>query len=77
MIRYTTYGPTARGEHLVVHLIPGCSVPAADCVCTTPEQAAREADRLNALQRSQEKAIATERAHCGFRRNISSQGGNY
>lgn len=68
MLTYQTTGPTAAGKYHVTYPTPGCAVPTAVCECSTQEQAAAEAARLNQEQEVRELAIQRERELCGLRR---------
>jgi hypothetical protein len=66
MLNYQTVGPRADGRYLVAYCTPGCLVWTSACDCSTEQQAAQEAARLNREQIRREEWIRRERELCGM-----------
>lgn len=66
MLTHKPIGPYEDGSYLVVYPTPGCCSLTVACDCRTESQAADEVDRLNKLQRRQERDMRRERELCGL-----------
>lgn len=66
MLTYRTFGPTAKGNFLVVYPTPGCTLLTVACICCSERDADDEASRLNGIQRQQRDALNAERVASGL-----------
>ncbi len=66
MLTYQSIGPTTTGRHLVVYATPGGGAPTVACDCSTVDQAAGEAKRLNAAQLAREQMMQRDRRARGL-----------